>query len=71
MENLNPKKWDVISPDGISIHHEDTYDSPEKAIEAFYEWKKRYEHQGYYSSAKGRICLDDLQSECSLVELNY
>lgn len=54
-------KYDVISPDGFSIHPTDTYPSLGKAVKAYKEWKERYSAQGYYSSMKhGRIHLDDL-----------
>lgn len=56
------KAYDVISPDGFSIHPTDTYSSIKKAIKAFRDWKKRYKKQGYYSSVNfGRIHLEDLE----------
>lgn len=63
------KRYDILSPDGISIHFSDTYKSIEEAKTAFENWKKRYEAQGYYSSNKGRIALEDLECHCTLVEL--
>jgi hypothetical protein len=63
------KKYDVISPDGFSISFTDTYGSVEKAKEAFEEWKKRFEAQGYYSSNRGRIPLDELEEHCTIVEI--
>jgi hypothetical protein len=65
---MKKKKYDILSPDGFSIHHSDTYSSPEKAWAAFDEWKKRYEMQGYYSSNRGRIPLDELKNHCELVD---
>lgn len=62
-------KYNILSPDGFSIHYEDTYATKEIAFEKFKEWKERYERQGYYSSTKGRISLDSLASYCILVEL--
>jgi hypothetical protein len=62
-------RYDVISPDGFSIHFSDTYESIEAAKEAFENWKKRFEIQGYYSSNRGRIPLDELEEHCTLVEL--
>jgi hypothetical protein len=59
-------KFDVLSPDGFSIHPIDVYDTPEDAKLAIAEWIKRYEKQGYYSSVKGRIPLDELESWCKL-----
>ena len=61
------KKYDILSPDGFSIHHSDTYSSPEAAWKAFDKWKKRYEMQGYYSSNRGRIPLDELKDHCKLI----
>jgi hypothetical protein len=63
------KRFDVISPDGFSIHFSDTYKSVEAAKEAFENWKKRYEVQGYYSSVRGRIPLDELEHYCRIVEV--
>jgi hypothetical protein len=63
------KKYDVISPDGFSISFSDTYGSIKKAKEAFENWKKRFEAQGYYSSNGGRIPLDELEEHCAIVEI--
>lgn len=64
------KTYNVISPDGFSIHPTDTYPSMKAAVAAFKEWKKRYVAQGYYSSNNyGRIHLDDLIDFCEFVEL--
>ena len=64
------QKFDVISPDGFSIHFSDTYKTKEDAITAFCEWKKRYETQGYYSSTKyGKIPLDELENYCQIVKI--
>ena len=58
-------KYDVLSPDGFSIHPTDFYDSFDESVAAFEEWKKRYYHQGYYSSVNfGRIPLEDLEDYC-------
>jgi hypothetical protein len=65
------KKYQVYSPDGITIEFGVTYyRSLKQAIEAFQKWKKRYETQGYYSSSNyGRIPLDDLEDYCTLKEI--
>lgn len=64
------KKYDVLSPDGFSIHREKTYPSTDAAVAAYDEWKKGYERQGYYSSASyGRIPLEDLDDYCQIVEV--
>jgi hypothetical protein len=63
-------KYIVLSPDGFSIKFDKTYSSRKKAIEAFEEWKKRYEIQGYYSSVPfGRIPLEELHEYCTLKKL--
>ena len=62
-------RYDVISPDGFSIHFSNTYPTKEDAMIAFGEWKKRYEGQGYYSSNRGRIPLDELEHYCKIVEV--
>jgi len=68
IEDSHDGKFDVLSPDGISIHHEDVYDSPEAAKAALTEWVKRYEAQGYYSSGRnGRIPYDEIESYCEIV----
>ena len=63
------KEYDVISPDGFAISFSDTYESVEKAKEAFENWKKRFEAQGYYSSNSGRIPLSELEEYCTIVEI--
>lgn len=60
------KKHQVISPDGFSIENNDGYDTLEAAREAFELWKSRYTQQGYYSSNRGRIPLDELEDYCSI-----
>lgn len=61
-------KFQVLSPDGFTIEFDKPhYPSRKKAIEAYEKWKSRYEQQGYYSSAKGRIPLDELDDNCSLI----
>lgn len=67
----NKKKFDVLSPDGFSIHFEDVYNTKEEALTAFHDWKKNYERQGYYSSTNyGRIPLNELENYCQIVEVN-
>jgi hypothetical protein len=62
--------FDVYSPDGFAIHREETYPSIEVAQQKLKEWVKRYEFQGYYSSNKGRIPLDELESCCKIVRIS-
>ena len=60
----------IVSPDGFPIHIEDTYPTPEKAWEAFEDWKKNFGAQGYYSTCRGntrmQIPLSVLKDFCSL-----
>jgi hypothetical protein len=66
----NTMKYDVISPDGFSIHPTDTYKTKAEATYAFKQWLKRYEKQGYYSSSQfGRIPLNEVIRYCKIVEL--
>lgn len=66
---MSNKQWTVLSPDGFAIHPEDTYTSKKAAKAAFKEWAKRFERQGYYSSAGGRIELIALEDYCQFIEL--
>jgi hypothetical protein len=61
--------YDVISPDGFSIHPTDTYKTKAEAAHAFKQWVKRYEVQGYYSSTNyGRIPLEEVIRYCKIVK---
>ena len=62
-------QYDVFSPDGIAISREETYPSKEVAEQKLQEWVKGFEWQGYYSSNKGRIALDELASCCKIVQI--
>lgn len=58
-------KYEVLSPDGIRIEFDKPYyRSMDEAFEAFKNWKKRFEFQGYYSSNNGRINLNYLECHC-------
>lgn len=59
----------ILSPDGFPIYEDRTYATPENAWRAFERWKKRYEHQGYYSSNFERIPLDELKDRCTLTTI--
>lgn len=64
------KKYDVLSPDGFSIHHSERFSSPKAALVAAKKWAEGYKRQGYYSSLRyGRIHLSDLLDYCELIEL--
>ena len=62
-------QFDVFSPDGFAINRTETYPSREVAEQKLKEWAKRYETQGYYSSNKGRIALDELEECCQIVKI--
>lgn len=65
------KRYDVISPDGFSIRiHVPLFKSIKERDDYFKMWKKRFEHQGYYSSVPyGRIPLEDLADYCQWIEI--
>lgn len=70
MAAVTKKKWQVLSPDGFTIDfHHASYPSKKAAIKAFEDWKKRYEHQGYYSSNRARIPLKELINHCTFKQL--
>jgi hypothetical protein len=63
-------KFDVLSPDGFSIHFSDVYDTEEQAKKAIIEWCKRYETQGYYSSVRyGRIPISEIPNYCKIISV--
>lgn len=64
--NSNTTQLIVLSPDGFAIHHSDTYKSKFSAIRAFVKWRENYRSQGYYSSTKGRIPLENLHNYCEI-----
>jgi hypothetical protein len=62
-------RYDVLSPDGFSIRPEDTYPTRAAAESALRDWVKRFEFQGFYSTARReRIPLDELPGRCRIVE---
>lgn len=67
------EKWDVLSPDGISIHPTAVYPSLKAARKAFREWAKRYRIQGYYSTVvcgeRIRIPLKELEEWCEYINI--
>jgi hypothetical protein len=66
------KGYDINSPDGIGMFMDRVYSSPEKAENDFQVWIKRFEKQGYYSTAKReQIPLDELRNHCKLVNFKF
>jgi hypothetical protein len=63
------QKYSILSPDGFSIEFDKTYNGMEEVRTAFEAWKKRFEKQGYYSSNNGKIPLEELEDNCTLIEL--
>jgi hypothetical protein len=62
--------YQVLSPDGITIEFDKwSYPTLKKAEQAFENWKKRYEQQGYYSSNFQRIPLNELKSHCQIKKI--
>ena len=58
-------KYNIISPDGFSINREGGFNTVKQAMNFFYLWKNGFEKQGYYSSVKGSIQLNDLAKRCT------
>ena len=66
---MSKVRYDILSPDGISIDMIKTYKSKEEAERCFKKWLKRYEQQGYYSCRGERIPLSEVESYCKLIEV--
>jgi hypothetical protein len=61
--------YDINSPDGIGMYMDKVYSTPENAQIGFEEWKKRFEHQGYYrDNNRNMIPLNELRNHCRLVD---
>lgn len=71
LQNLK-NMWQVFSPDGFPIDKEETYNSLKEAEEAFENWKKIFEYQGYYSTVSNgkrqHIELSELKKTCLFKE---
>lgn len=68
------KKYQVLSPDGITISHNTSYyTSLTKAQQALADWIRNYKAQGYYSQACGggynRIPLLELSDYCQIITI--
>lgn len=63
-------KYQVLSPDGITIEDKFSYPSIKVAMTAYEKWKKKYEEQGFYSSVEyGRIPVAELDEYCVISEI--
>lgn len=61
----------LLSPDGFTMDSSyKTYPSLTLLQQAFDLWLKRYEHQDYYSSNKGRIPLKDVWANCTIITID-
>lgn len=59
------EKFVILSPDGFPIERDKAYyRTLDELHTAFVIWKERFVLQGYYSSNRGRIPLDNLLEEC-------
>lgn len=59
------EKFVILSPDGFPIERDKAYYRTLNELhKAFVIWKERFVLQGYYSSNRGRIPLDNLLEEC-------
>lgn len=71
LNHLIMEKWDLLSPDGISIQATGYFRSKEEAEAAFDNWKSHFAYQGYYLTSNWtKIPLDKLRKYCSLIRLN-
>lgn len=64
--------YQILSPDGFWINYGTPYyPSLKKAYQAFKEWKKLFEWQGYYSQAcyNRQIPLDQLKDYCKFIKI--
>ena len=59
MENFKQPMY-LISPDGFATDPDQSFNELSSLVKHFNEWKERFKHQGYYSSNKGRIPLEQL-----------
>jgi hypothetical protein len=67
---MKTTQYKILSPDGISIEFNKTYNSIIEAYRALINFKNQYKKQGFYSSNDyGHIHLDDLRDYCELIEI--
>lgn len=62
--------YDVLSPDGFSIHRENKYKTIEEAENALKEFAERFSDLGYYSSVNyGKIKVENISSYCKIKKI--
>lgn len=60
-------KFRILSPDGFDIRM-DKFEYKESEVKAEIKaFAERYTRQGYYSSNKGRIALNEIADNCEVV----
>lgn len=69
-------KYQILSPDNITIHHEQPhFPSLKKAKAYLSQWVNNYKQQGYYSQVcyngyRRQISLAELPDYCTIINLN-
>jgi hypothetical protein len=61
------QKFRILSPDGFDIRMDKANYTEKQVPKELEDFTKRYERQGYYSSNRGRIPLEDIADYCSVV----
>ena len=61
------QKFRILSPDGFDIRMDKHTFTKKQVPQELENFVKRYERQGYYSSNRGRIDLEDIADYCSVV----
>jgi hypothetical protein len=61
------QKFRILSPDGFDIRMDKANYTEKQVPQELENFAKRYERQGYYSSNRGRIPLEDIADYCSVV----
>ena len=64
--------FEVLSPDGFTIHPTKVWETREEAIEAAKEWVQSYARQGFYRTNEWiRIPLSELLDKCEVHETPF
>lgn len=67
---MKADRFIILSPDGFPIERDKAYYRSLNALHtAFVLWKERFREQGYYSSNRGRIPLEDLLDYCTIKKI--